>query len=327
MELSGSKILVVGGAGFIGSHVVDHLLETDVAEVIVYDNFSSGNLKNLLRALDDERCSIFRDSADILDVNLLAEAVRGCHAVIHLAGLWLQDCQSSPRSCLEVNVGGTYNLLEASVNAGVERFIFSSSASVYSVVETTRISEYSPVAGSNMYSASKLSAESFCTAFANASHMKCINLRYMNVYGSRQVQKLGMGVVPALLSSILSGSRPLILGDGLQSYDFVNAMDVARANLLALTSDADTGSYNVGSGVGTNIKDLVDLLLRICSSDLIPEYRPYADDDVRQLVRRRIGSTLMAERDLGFKALIDLEDGLNELLQWVLASSRNENFR
>jgi len=317
MNVEGARILVIGGAGFIGSHVIDELLATDVKEVVVYDNFARGKLSNLANSLRDKRCKLFPDGGDIRDVDILRKAVDGIDGVVHLAAMWLLHCKEYPRTALEVNVGGTFNVLEACVAAGVTRLVFSSSASVYGDAIEVPMTEEHPFNNRNFYGATKIAGEAMCRAFGDRYGLNYVGLRYMNVYGPFQDQTAAYsGVIPSMLNSIEANETPTVNGDGSQAYDFVTARDVARCNVLALRSDLGDQFYNVGTGVQTSIKTLCELILRLCDSNLRVRFKPYAPEDSRRLVQNRIGSTVKAKVELGFEAEDDLETGLRKLIDW-----------
>lgn len=317
MKLAGSRILVIGGAGFIGSHVVEALLETDVAEVVIFDNFSRGTRKNINVALTNPRCRIYQHGGDIRDIDLLDDAIRNCDGVVHLAGMWLLHCLDFPRTAFEVNVAGTFNVLEACVRHNVKRLVYSSSASVYGDAVRTPMNEDHPLNNRNFYGATKISGEAMCRAFHTQHNLSYIGLRYMNVYGPRQDQyAVYTGVIPRLLNAVDGNVRPEIHGDGSQSYDFVYVRDVAKANILALQSDAVDKFYNIGTGVQTSISDLVSDILHLTSSSLIPRYIPYSENDARQFVRKRVGAVDLARTELGFSAETSLSDGLRRLMTW-----------
>ncbi len=317
MELTGQKVLVIGGAGFIGSHVVDALLTTSVREVVVFDNFTRGSRDNLREALADPRCVIYPNGGDIRDLDLLDDAVRGCDSVVHLAAMWLLHCLDFPRTAFEVNIGGTFNVLEACVRHGVKRLVYSSSASVYGEAMCTPMDEDHPFNNRNFYGATKISGEAMCRAYHARYGLSYVGLRYMNVYGPRQDQLAAYtGVIPSLLNAVDAGKAPVIHGDGSQTYDFVYITDVARANLLALQAQANDAFYNIGTGVQTSLADLVHSVLAASGSDLAPRFVPYAEGDARQLVRNRVGAVMRARNNLQFEAQVSLKDGLRQLLTW-----------
>jgi UDP-glucose 4-epimerase len=317
IDLSGQKVLVIGGAGFIGSHVVEALLTTPVQEIVIYDNFTRGSLDNLRIALGDPRCNIYSLGGDIRDLDLLDDAMQGCDSVIHLAAMWLLHCLDFPRTAFNVNIEGTFNVLEACVRHRVKRLIYSSSASVYGDAVEIPMDETHPFNNRNFYGATKISGEAMCRAYYERYGLSFVGLRYMNVYGPRQDQRGAYtGVIPTLLNNIDSGVTPLVYGDGSQAYDFIYVEDVAKANILALQSKADNSFYNIGTGIKTSIRDLVYELIKAAGSSLIPRFEPYTKEDIRQHVTTRVGSTLAARRDLDFEYTTSLKDGLCRLVDW-----------
>jgi UDP-glucose 4-epimerase len=316
-SLKGTKVLVIGGAGFIGSHVVAELLKTDVGEVVVYDNFARGKREYLSPYMTDSRCRLFLDGADIRDTDVLDSAMAGCDYVIHLAAMWLLHCKDFPRTAFHVNIEGTFNVLEACVRHKVKRLVYSSSASVYGDAVEVPMTEEHPFKNRNFYGATKIAGEAMCRAFYDRYGLDYVGLRYMNVYGPHQDQTAAYtGVVPIMLNKIDANEAPVINGDGSQAYDFIYVEDVAKCNLLALQATATDEFYNVGSGVQTSIKDLCDLILKLKESDLKVTYKPYSADDARRLVQNRIGCPKKATDDLGFTYTFKLDEGLLKLIAW-----------
>lgn len=319
MKLENSKILVIGGAGFIGSFVVAELLKENVSEVVVYDNFARGQKDYLTEQLKDSRCSIFPFGGDIRDLDILDSAVKGKDYVICLAAMWLLHCKDFPRTAFEVNIAGTFNVLEACVKHKVKKLVWSSSASVYGDAVELPMTENHPFNNKNFYGASKIAGEAMSTAFNDRYGLSIIGLRYMNVYGPHQDQTAAYtGVVPIMLNKIEANEAPIINGDGSQAYDFIYVEDVARCNVNALKSDINFGMYNVGTEVQTSIKQLCELILQLKNSELKVVYKPYSNDDTRSMVQNRIGSRVKAENDLGFKYKYSLEEGLKKLIDWRL---------
>ena len=325
MEIKDSKILVIGGAGFIGSFVVTELLKHPVKEVVIYDNFARGNKQHLQEQLKDERCSIFPFGGDIREIDILDTAVQGKDYVISLAAMWLLHCKDYPRTAFDVNIAGTFNVFEACVKHKVKKLIWSSSASVYGDALELPMTEEHPFNNKNFYGASKIAGEAMATAFNDRYGLKIIGLRYMNVYGPHQDQTAAYtGVVPIMLNKIEANEAPSINGDGSQAYDFVYVEDVARANVQALLSDQDFGMYNVGTEVQTTINELCEMILKLKESDLKVQYNPYSEDDARSMVKNRIGSRVKAEQDLGFKYKYELKEGLEKLIQWRIATGTDQ---
>ena len=316
-ELAGSRIIVTGGAGFIGSHVVEQLLESGVDEITVLDNFVRGSRQNLDAVANDPRLQVVAGS--ITDRALLAELMRGRDYAFHLAALWLYECVHEPRQALEVNVGGTYNVVEAAQEAGVRKVVYSSSASVYGDAVELPMTEEHPFNNRTMYGATKIAGEQFFRAFNEQHGLDWVGLRYMNVYGPRMdYQGAYVSVIMKVLDKIDAGEPPVIFGDGSQAYDFVHVRDVALANVHALTSDATDSSFNVGTGEQTTIRELVDNLLELTGSDVEPRYEPQA----QMFVTNRVGSTEQAERLLGFSAEVPLDEGLRSVVEWRRADQR-----
>jgi UDP-glucose 4-epimerase len=314
-DLTGKKVVVTGGSGFIGSFVVAELLKTDVGEVLVYDNFARGDKSYLEAQLKDARCSLFK--ADLREIDLLNAAFKGADYVVHLAAMWLLHCKDYPRTAFDVNIQGTFNVLEACVNNNVKRLIYSSSASVYGDAVEVPMTEEHPFNNRNFYGASKIACEAMCRSFYDRYGLDYVGLRYMNVFGPHQDQTAAYtGVVPIMLNKIDANEGPVINGDGTQAYDFIYVDDVARCNILALQAETTDEFYNVGSGIQTSIKQLCDLILDLKKSDLSVTYRPYSADDARRMVQNRIGCPKKASTDLGFDYQYSLEEGLLKLIEW-----------
>jgi len=309
--LNNSRVLVIGGAGFVGSHLVDQLTREPVREIVVLDNFVRGTRANLSEATKDKRVRVVE--GDITNLELLRELMEGTDYVFHLAALWLGECVHEPRSALQVNVGGTFNVIETAQQAGVRKVVYSSSASVYGDALFTPMTEDHPFNNRTMYGATKIAGEQFFRAFNEQHKLDYAGLRYMNIYGPRMDYKgTYVSVIMKVLDRIDQGLPPLIYGDGSQAYDFIHVDDVARANILALKSSATDEFFNVGMGIKTTINELVEILLELTGSDLKPEYRPQE----QSFVTHRVGSTEKAERMLGFRATVDLKDGLRSVVEW-----------
>ena len=317
MNLEHSKCLVIGGAGFIGSYVVSELLKENVGEVVVYDNYARGKREYLTESLKDPRCTIYPIGGDIREIDILNEAMKGKDYVFCLAAMWLLHCKDFPRTAFDVNIAGTFNVLEACVKNNIKKLIWSSSASVYGDAVELPMTEAHPYNNKNFYGASKIAGEAMATAFNDRYGLQVIGLRYMNVYGPNQDQTAAYtGVVPIMLNKIEANEAPVINGDGSQAYDFIYVEDVATCNVLALKSETEFGFYNVGTEVQTSIKELCDTILDLKKSDLKVTYKPYSEDDARALVQNRIGSKIKAENELGFLYKYNLVEGLEKLIAW-----------
>jgi UDP-glucose 4-epimerase len=275
------------------------------------DNFVRGVPTNLRQAMQDSRVRVIEGS--ITDGELLRELMDEIDYVFHLAALWLYECVHQPRAALEVNVVGTYNVIEAAQQAGVKKIIYSSSASVYGDALFTPMTEEHPFNNRTMYGATKIAGEQFLRAFYEQHGLNYIGLRYMNIYGPRMDYKgTYVSVIMKVLDRIKHGLSPVIFGDGSQAYDFIHVHDVARANIQALKSGATDEFFNVGMGIKTTINELVHLLLQITGSNLRPEYR----SQEQMFVSHRVGSTEKAKRMLSFEAEIPLGDGLRSVVKW-----------
>jgi UDP-glucose 4-epimerase len=295
------RIAVTGGSGFIGSHVVDRLLAGGAGSVTVLDNHLRED--NLADALASGRVRTIE--GDVSDQQALTDAAEGAAGVFHMAVLPLGPCSEEPRRCLEVNVTGTFNVLEAAREAGARKIVYSSASSVYGDTNET-MDESHPLNARTMYGASKLAGEYFLRAFHDLYGIDYVILRYMNVYGPRQEG----GLVINVLNRIRAGDPPTIMGDGSQSFDFVHVADVAAANLRAMASDVSDAVFNVGGGNEVTVREIVDLLLKATGSELQPDIR--ADQQVPML--RRVGSSERAKRELGWQPDYELEEGLRDVV-------------
>ena len=318
MDIRGKRFLVIGGAGFIGSHLVDLLTREDVAEIRVFDNFTRGSEENLAQALKDPRVKIFELGGELLHRDILDAAMQGVDGVFHLAALWLLHCHDFPRSAFEVNIGGTFNVLEAMLANNVKRLVYSSSASVYGDALEEPMTEDHPYNNTNFYGATKIAGEHMCRALHHRykgtdKHFDYAGLRYMNVYGPRQdYQGTYIAVIMKILDNLDKGLPPAVYGDGSQSYDFVYVGDCAMANVLAMKAEATDAFYNVGTGIKTSIKELAELLLELTGSGLQVEYKPGG----LTFVKNRVGSPDKARDEIGFTARKELRQGLLQLIEW-----------
>lgn len=312
MSLDGSRILVIGGAGFIGSHIVDQLLEEKVAEIRIFDNLVRGKQTNIQHALKDSRAHLIQGT--ITDTAQLHAAIKDCDYVFHLAALWLGECVNTPRAAIDVNINGTFNVIEACHQYKVKRTVFSSSASVYGDALTVPMTEDHPFNNRTVYGATKIAGEQLFRSFNDMHQLNYSGLRYMNVYGPRMDYKgTYVSVIMKVLDRIKEGKAPVIHGDGSQAYDFIHVSDVARANILALkATDVTDEFFNVGRGEKTTINELVHKLLSLSGSSLKPEY--HAQEHI--FVSQRLGSIDKAEKLLGFKAQIPLDEGLASVVKW-----------
>jgi len=317
MNIKGAKILVIGGAGFIGSHVVEELLKEDVKEVIIYDNFCRGTHENIEQALKDARCRVFEIGGDILQTDIHNAAMKGVDGVVHLAALWLLQCHEYPRAAFDVNIQGTFNVLEACVANKIKRLVYSSSASVYGDAVKDIMTEDHPYNNWTFYGATKIAGEHMYKAYHRRYGLEGVGLRYMNVYGPRQDYRgTYIAVMLKMLDNLDKGLPPIVYGDGSQSYDFIYVSDVGRANVCALKSDMPFGFYNIGRGIKTSIKELTEMIMTLSGSTLPVQYEPAG----MTFVTNRVGDPTAAAHDLGFVWSVDLEDGLRRLTEWRKAN-------
>ena len=320
-SLKDKKVLVIGGGGFIGSHVVLELLKEPIDSVIIYDNFVRGKADNIVEAMKDPRCKVYEHGGDIRDTDILDDAISQCDYVVHLAAMWLLHCKDYPRTAFEVNIQGTFNVLEACAKHNIQKLVYSSSASVYGDAVKVPMKEDHPFNNKNFYGATKIAGEAMCRAFHDRYELNYVGLRYMNVYGPGQDQTAAYtGVVPIMLNKIDANEEPAINGDGSQAYDFIYVEDAAKANICALKSEAVDEFYNVGTEIQTSIKELCDLILELKKSNLKVKYMPYSKEDARRLVQNRIGSKKKAHEEIDFESTYALEEGLKKLIDW-----RNNN--
>lgn len=312
-NLSGARVLVTGGAGTIGSAIVDQLLERDVAEVVVLDNLVRGRRANLAGAPAGAPLRFV--DGDIRDTALLAELMDGIDVVFHLAAIRITQCAEEPRLALEVLVDGTFNVVEAALAAKVAKVVASSSASVYGLAEQFPTREdHHPYDNRTLYGAAKTFNEGLLRSFNDMYGLDYVALRYFNVYGPRMdIHGVYTEVLVRWMERIAAGTPPLILGDGQQTMDFVYVDDIARANLLAAEADASDVVCNIACGVETSLNDLARALLRVMGSDLEPEYGPARSVNA---VPRRLADTSRAAELLGFRAEVGLEEGLRRLVKW-----------
>ncbi|MGE0500692.1 MAG: NAD-dependent epimerase/dehydratase family protein [Rhizobiaceae bacterium] len=314
MDLAGKRLVVIGGAGLIGSHTVEELTKHDVREIVVYDNFVRGTHDNLAEALKDKRVRVFEAGGDITQTDILDAAFKGADGVFHFAALWLLQCHEYPRSAFEVNVGGTFNVLDACVRNGIKRLVWSSSASVYGDAVEEPMTEDHPFNNRNFYGATKIAGEAMARAYHFRYGLDYVGLRYMNVYGPRQDYRGAyIAVIMKMLDAIDRGEGPTILGDGSEAFDFVAVEDCALANLCAMRADATDRFYNVGTGKRTSLKEIAEKLLNLTGSNQPINYAPRSQ---ATLVRNRIGSPQRARDEIGFDAKIDLDNGLKRLIDW-----------
>lgn len=314
MKLDGKTFVVIGGAGLIGSHTIDQLIQHDIKKVIIYDNLTRGSFDNLEAALKDSRVEFYDIGGDIMQTDILNKALHDVDGVFHFAALWLLQCHEFPHSAFDVNVRGTFNVMEACIQNNVNRLVYSSSASVYGDAITEPMKEDHPYLNKNFYGATKICAEAMLNAYFYRYKLNYVGLRYMNVYGPRQDYKGAyIAVIMKMLDAIDSGKAPTILGDGSEALDFIAVEDCAKANIRAMQSEAVNQNYNVGTGIRTSLKELAEMIVELTGCKQEIEYKPSSQ---ATLVKNRIGCPQKAIKELNFKASIDLREGLSRLIEW-----------
>lgn len=319
MDIQGKNLLVIGGAGLIGSHTVDKLLAEDVGSVTIYDNFARGREENLAEAFTDPRVSVYEVGGDILQTDILDAAMkdRKIDGVFHLAALWLLQCHEYPRSAFNTNVAGTFNVMEACVKNDIKRLVWSSSASVYGDAVTEPMEEDHVFNNKNFYGATKIAGEAMLRSFHHRYGLDYVGLRYMNVYGPRQdYHGAYIAVIMKMLDAIDRNEAPTIMGDGSEAFDFVAVEDCAKANVCSMKANATDEFYNVGTGKRTSLKELAGKLLNLTGCNKEIQYAPRSQ---ATLVKNRIGSPVKATEEIKFTADIDLDEGLRRLIEWRAA--------
>lgn len=319
MDLSRVRVLVTGGAGLVGSHIVDELVR-EGAEVVVYDSMIRGQMDHLDWAREHGKVEVVK--GDIRDRDLLKSAMNGVQYVFHQAAAWLRMCQAEPRLSVDVNVVGTFNVLEACVEAKVKKVVAASSSSVYGEGLYLPTDENHPYNNDLFYGASKVANEQYYRAFWKKYGLDYVAFRYLNVYGPRQpYQAAYMDVIMHFLNRIDADQPPVVRGDGSATVDLVYVGDVARANVVAMKSSVTNEYFNVASGKETSLKELAHLLIKLAGkeSKLQPTYEPMDGG----LVTRRWGCPKKAEKLLGFKTTTSVEDGMRAVIAWRAATKKN----
>jgi UDP-glucose 4-epimerase len=312
-ELRGERVLITGGAGTIGSHIADLVVKEQAREIVILDDFVRGRRENLDWAMANGSVEIVE--GDIRDVALVRELMRGIDVVFHQAAIRITQCAQEPRLALEVLVDGTFNVVEAAAEEGVRKLVAASSASIYGLAEQFPTSEnHHPYANDTLYGAAKVFNEGLLRSFHAMSGLDYVALRYFNAYGPRMdIHGLYTEVLVRWMERIEAGEPPLILGDGLQTMDFVYVGDIARANVLAAGSDLTDEVFNVASGIETSLLELAEALLQVMDSDLSVVHGP---PRAVNGVTRRLAETSLARDRLGFEAEVGTLEGLTRLVTW-----------
>jgi len=324
-DLSGTTVLITGGAGFIGSFIVDQLLEEGVEKIMVLDNLARGSKSNIHAALRSGKVDLI--VGDIRDRGLLDDILKPVDYCFHMAALRINQCNAEPREALEVMMDGTFNVADACVKQGVKKIVLASSASVYGMADSFPTGEsHHPYNNRTLYGTLKLANEGILRSFNEMYGLAYPGMRYLNVSGPRMdVWGKYTEVLVRWYKMIGEGKRPQIYGDGKQTMDFIYVEDVARANILALKSDVTDEVLNVGSGVETSLEELCHLLLDVMGSELEPKFMPLPDQRRAVEVGRRLADVTKAKERIGFEAEVPLRNGLRRLVSWLEDTGANDD--
>jgi UDP-glucose 4-epimerase len=315
-KVKDSAILVTGGAGFIGSYVVEELLQLQPKKIIILDNLIRGSLENMTKFIDNPVVKFVE--GDIRDSALLEKCIEGTDYVYHMAALRINACAANPRDGFDVMLKSTFELASLCAKHKVKKVIYSSSASVYGLAQHFPTPETdNPYNNQTFYGAAKLWGEQLFRSFKFMYNMDYVALRYFNAYGPRMdTDGKYTEVMIKWLDCIKSGNKPLIYGDGLTSMDFVYVKDIAKANIAALQADVTDEAFNIGNNQETSLNELLDILLQVNDSTLTPEHR---EENSINPVQRRLADITKAEKLLNFYPTVNLEKGLKELSEWYFA--------
>ena len=313
MQIQGNSFLITCGAGLMGSHIADRLLAGGASRVVLLDNFVRGSMHNIAAVVKDPRVQLVK--GDIRDLGLLMKLADGMDGIFHMAAIRITACAENPREAMEVMLNGTHNVLQTCVERKVGRLMYASSASIYGMADSFPTSEsHHPYNNRTYYGAAKIAGEGMVRSFAEMYGLQYAALRYFNVYGPRMdIDGKYTEVLVRWLDRIEAGERPAIFGDGLQTMDMIYIDDVTDANLLAMQADVTDQVFNVASGTETSLLGLLQALLRVTGSDLLPEFLP---ERAVNPVPRRLADTRKASELLGFRAKTGVEDGLRGLIEW-----------
>lgn len=314
MNIKNSNILVTGGCGLVGSTTIDLLLKDySPSRIVILDDLSRGTLANVEKSLKDPRVTLVQ--GDIRDFDTVDKAIQGMDAVIHMAALRITACAANPREAMGVMCDGSFNVVEAARIAGVKKVVAASTASIYGLADNFPTREdHHPYNNRTWYGASKIMLEGLLRSYNDMYGLPYVALRYFNIYGPRMdIYGKYTEVLIRWMERIAAGLPPLILGDGTQTMDFIYIEDIARSNILALQSEVKDDVFNIASGQETSLNELAATLIKVMGSELRPEYGP---ERTINSVSRRLADTTKAERMLGFKSLVGLEEGLTTLVDW-----------
>jgi UDP-glucose 4-epimerase len=314
-----SVILVTGGAGFIGSYLIEALIPLQPKKIIIIDNFIRGNRENMKSFINNDIVKFYE--GDIRDTALLEQCITGCDYVFHMAALRINACAANPRDGFDVMIQSTFELVELCVKHAIKKVIYSSSASVYGLAQHFPTPETdNPYNNQTFYGAAKMWGEQLFRSYKFMYGLNFVALRYFNAYGPRMdTDGKYTEVMIKWLDCIRDGKPPLIYGDGSTTMDFIYVKDIAKANIAALQSDITDEVFNIGNCEETSLKQLLEVLLKVNDSALIPEYR---DESSVNPVSRRLADISKAEELLGFSPTISLEEGMQELSKWYFEKNK-----
>jgi UDP-glucose 4-epimerase len=319
--IAGARILITGGAGFIGSHTTDRLLAEGVGEIVIIDDFIRGSRDNVAEAMKSGKVKLVR--GDIRDDVLLDDLFENVDYCFHMAAFRINQCAAEPKAAFDVMFGGTFNVAQVCLKHKVKKVVVASSASIYGTAEKFPTDEkHHPYNNRTLYGAAKVANEGIFRSFYDMYGLAYNAMRYFNVYGPR-MDTFGKytEVLVRWYQMIRKNSQPLIYGDGKQSMDFISVEDIARANILALKSPVKDEVFNVACGIETTLEELCQALLEVMNSDLKPKYVPLPDERKNVEVTRRLADTSKAATLIGFRAKITLREGLRSLVQWLDSKS------
>ncbi|MBJ6727089.1 NAD-dependent epimerase/dehydratase family protein [Geomesophilobacter sediminis] len=313
MDIKGNAFLITGGAGLMGSHIAERLVAAGARKIILLDNMVRGSMDNIKHLLPDPRVTFV--NGDIRSLDLMRDVATGINGVFHMAALRITACAADPREAMEVMLLGLHNVLQVIVEKQVGRLLYASSASIYGLADSFPTSEtHPPYNNRTYYGAAKIAGEGMARAFAEMYGINYVALRYFNVYGPRMdMHGKYTEVLVRWMDRIEQGEPPMIFGTGSQTMDLVNIADVTDANILAMQSGVTDEVFNIASGTETSLLELLNVLLRATGSNLKPAFLPERSVNP---VPRRLADVEKAERVLGFKAKVELEEGLKQLVVW-----------
>lgn len=313
LKLANCRVLITGGAGLIGSHIADRLVDESVGEVVVLDNFVRGRRDNLAKACARGRVTIIE--GDIRDRALVNSVMSGIDVVFHQAALRITQCAAEPDLAIDVLINGTNTIMRAAIEAKVRKVVAASSASVYGMADRFPTTEaHHPYNNRTIYGAAKAFTEGLLRSYHDQHGLDYVALRYFNVYGPRMDMHGAYTEVFIRWMEKIAAQQPLtIFGDGLQTMDFIYVDDVARANILAATAPVTDRVYNVGTGTEVSLKEVADVLQRVMGGSHPIDYGPARNVNP---VPRRLADTWLARQEIGFEATVSFEHGLNALVEW-----------